>query len=264
LVIELHQLAAAFYLAASLATFLGLALPASRLARGVIWALAAGALVHGLAFARLHTLEPPPSLTHLPTAVSLMAWLAVLFGLALSRRERLASLAGLTAPFAFLGVFYAGLSLAAGRAGAPAAAGSWPHLHVILASAGFALLGVAGLAGLLFLAEDRRLKAKRPGGWSRRLPSLEALDRVNLTSLALGFPLLTLGVVTGLIWTEGMTGSLWSGGAHATWSALAWVIYLALAVARFGVGWRGREAAACAAAGFAFLLFAVIGVGAIA
>lgn len=263
MVIEIHQLAAAFYLAASLAILLGLALPGARLVRAGILALVLGAVLHGLAFARLHTLDPPPSLTHLPSAVSLMAWIAVVFALVLSRRERLASLAGLVAPFAFVGVFYAGISLAERPEPLQPDAGSWPHLHVILASAGLALLGIAGLAGLLFLAEDRRLKAKRPGGWSRRLPSLEALDRVNLTSLALGFPLLTLGVVTGVIWSQGMTGRLWAGDAHATWSAIAWAIYLVLVLARFGIGWRGREAAACAAAGFAFLLFAVVGVGAI-
>ena len=261
MVIELTQLTAGLYLAASLATFAGLALPVSPLGRLATWLLRLGACSHGVAFALLHTLATPPPLTDLPMAVSLMAWLAVLFALLLMRRGRLESLAGLVAPFAFLGVFYAGLSLRRVVPGGAEPVGGWPHLHVILASAGIALLGVAGLAGLLFLAEDRRLKAKRRAEWVRRLPSLEALDRVNLLSLALGFPLLTCGVVAGMLWTEDMTGRLWAGGAHATWSALAWAVYLALAVARFGIGWRGREAAASAAAGFAFLLFAVVGVG---
>jgi len=60
-----------------------------------------------------------------------------------------------------------------------------------------ALLGIAGVAGAAFLAEHGRLKRKRhlarPAPW----PSLEALDRVSALSLAVGFPLLTLGVVTG-------------------------------------------------------------------
>ena len=264
MVIELLQLTAGFYLAASLATCAGLALPSSPLGRTAAWLLLLGAVSHGLAFASLHTLPSPPPLSDLSMAVSLIAWLAVLFALALLRRGGLESLAGLVAPFAFLGVFYATLSLRRAAPGGGEPVGGWPHLHVILASAGIALLGVAGLAGLLFLAEDRRLKTKRHVGWGRRLPSLEALDRVNLLSLALGFPLLTCGVIAGMLWTEGTTGRLWAGGAHATWSAIAWAVYLALAVARFGVGWRGREAAASAAAGVAFLLLAVIGVGVVA
>jgi ABC-type uncharacterized transport system permease subunit len=264
LVVELHQLAAAVYLAAGLGAFLGLALPASRLGRAASWMLGLGALFQAAAFARLHTLSPPPSLTDLPAAVSFMSWVAVLFCLLLQRRGRLEGLTGLVALLAFAGAFYAGLALRGAPGSGPPAGGSWPHLHVILASAGLALLGVAGLAGVLFLAEDRSLKAKRPVVWGARLPSLEALDRVNLISLALGFPLLTFGVIAGMLWTQGMTGRLWPGDAHAVWSGIGWAIYLALAIARFGVGWRGREAAACAAAGFAFLLFAVIGVGAVA
>jgi ABC-type uncharacterized transport system permease subunit len=95
------------------------------------------------------------------------------------------------------------------------------------------------------------------------MPSLEALDRVNGVTLATGFPLLTCGVVAGMFWTQSQTGQLLVGGAHAVWSVIAWAIYLALVVARFAASWRGREAAACAAFGFAFLLFVVVGVGAI-
>ncbi|RIL06021.1 MAG: hypothetical protein DCC71_08375 [Proteobacteria bacterium] len=260
--IELHQLTAAFYLIAGLAGLAGLAMPRARFGRAAPWLLAAGALVHGVAFAWLHTLPHPPLLTHLPSAVSLMGWLAAIASLVLLRRGRLAAVAALVAPLAFLAVFFASVSYRDLEPTPPADAGSWPHLHVIFASAGLALLGVAGIAGVLFLAADRGLKAKRP--WRSRLPSLEALDRANSMALAGGFPLLSCGVVAGMLWTQGETGALWVGGAHAIWSIVAWAIYLALVVARFVAGWRGREAAASAALGFAFLLFVVIGVGAVA
>lgn len=261
--IELHQLTAAAYLVAGVAGLLGLALPQPRLARAGRMLLAVGAVVHGLAFASLHTLPHPPPLTDLGSAVSLMSWLAVIASLALLRRGRLEGLASLVGPLAFLGVFFEGLTLDRAAPATAPAGGSWAHLHVILASGGLALLGVAGLTGALFLLEDRALKAKRPASWGSRLPSLEALDRVNAAALAGGFPLLTCGVVAGMLWTQGQTGRLWAGGAHAVWSSVAWGIYLALVFARFAVGWRGREAAACAALGFAFLLFVVVGVGAL-
>lgn len=262
--IELHQLTAALYLVAAVAGILGIALPRAQFGRAGMWLLASGALAHGLAFARLHTLPNPPSLTHLPSAVSLSAWLTVLVSLALIRRARFGALAALVAPFAFAAVFYASLALTRIEPGViPLDAGSWPHLHVIFASAGVALLGVAGLAGALFLAEARAIKAKRPATWRERLPSLEALDRVNAATLAAGFPLLSCGVIAGFFWTQGETGEFWVGGAHAIMSTFAWAIYGVLVIARFGAGWRGREAAASTAAGFAFLLFVVVGVGAL-
>jgi ABC-type uncharacterized transport system permease subunit len=263
LAIELHQLTAALYLVAAAAGLLGLAWPRTRFGRAAPWLLGAAALAHGLAFARLHTLPHPPSLTHLPSAVSLSAWLTVLVSLALMRRARFGALVALVAPLAFAAVFFASLSLRRIEPGvAPLDAGSLPHLHVIFASAGVALLGVAGLAGALFLAEARAIKAKRPAAWRDRIPSLEALDRVNAATLAAGFPLLSCGVIAGILWTHGETGALWVGGAHAIWSLCAWAIYGALVIARFGAGWRGRESAAFAAAGFAFLLFVMVGVGA--
>jgi ABC-type transport system involved in cytochrome c biogenesis permease subunit len=93
------------------------------------------------------------------------------------------------------------------------------------------------------------------------MPSLEALDRVNRVALVVGFPLLTLGVVTGSLWLHSQSGVLWSGSVHETWSVTAWIIYLGLSVLRF-LGHQGaRQAAASAVAGFAFLVFAVVGVG---
>lgn len=93
------------------------------------------------------------------------------------------------------------------------------------------------------------------------MPSLEALDRVNRLALVLGFPLLTLGVLTGSLWLDARTGQLFSGSLHEAWTLIAWMIYLGLVSVRF-IGQQGsRQAAASAVAGFAFLVFAVVGVG---
>jgi ABC-type uncharacterized transport system permease subunit len=258
-VLEFHQLAAAIYLAAGMGALLGVALPAPRMLRGAAWGLSLGVLVHGLAFATLHKLDPPPPLTDIPSVVSLMAGIAVVFLLVLMWRLRVASLTAVAGPVAFLAVFIGALRLP-NASESSIGAGSWPHAHVLLSSTGLALLGVAGLAGLFFLIEHRRLKAKRPIGRESRLPSLEALDRVNVVALAVGFPLLALGVVTGMFWLQEAFGRVWTGADHESWSAVACVIYAGLVLARF-VGHQGaRQAAASALAGFAFLLFAVVGV----
>ncbi len=257
--LALHQIASDLYLVAGLVAGLGLALPAPRLLRLGPALLLAGALAHGIAFATLHQLQPTPSLTDLPMALSFTAWIAVLFSLALQWRARMGALGALVGPIAFTAVFAATLSLSRARSEplAGAAGGSWPHLHVLLASAGLALLGVAGLAGLVFLGEHRRLKLKRR--MSGQLPSLEGLDRANRAALALGFPLLTLGVVSGMLWVHSSGGTLLTGAPHETWSLVAWGVYAVLVAARFGAHQGSRQAAASAVAGFAFLFFAVIG-----
>lgn len=260
--IVFHHIAAALYLAAGVGATLGLILPAPSVLRGARWGLALGALAQAAAFGTLHRLESAPALTDLRMAIAVMAWLGVLFTLALLARYRLP---GFVPPLAFVGFMSAfGATLTGPDLVVETDTfGSIPHAHVLLASAGFAALGLAALAGSFFLLEHRSLKRRRSlaGRFPLPLPSLETLDQVNRVALVLGFPLLTLGVLTGSLWLEDRSGRLFSGSLHEAWTVIAWMIYFGLVLLRFGGHQGARQAAASAVAGFAFLLFAVVGVG---
>lgn len=259
----LLQIASALYLASGIAGAVALAGATRRAGRGAIALAGLGLAAHSASFVVLHGAEPVPPLTELPMAVSLMAWMAVAAFLVFTRRGRLAGLTVLVGPLAFLGTFFAALR-APGSVMAEAASGRWPHAHVVLASAGLAMLAVAAVASGFYLLENRRLKRKQVHAGPGALPSLEALDRINALSLAVGFPLLTLGVLTGMLWGQGAHGAAWSGTAHEAWNVIAWLIYAALMAARFAARQGARDAAISAVAGFAFLLFAVVGVGILA
>jgi ABC-type transport system involved in cytochrome c biogenesis permease subunit len=112
---------------------------------------------------------------------------------------------------------------------------------------------------MVFLIEHGRLKSKRPIDRRLPLPSLESLDRVNAVALSVGFPLLTLGVISGMFWLQAAKGEFWTGTAHEIWTLVAWAIYGVLVTARFVAHQGSRQAAASAVGGFAFLVFAVIG-----
>ncbi len=259
--VEFHQLAAAIYLAAGLGALIGVVLPSPRMSRGAAWGLALGALVQIAAFATLHLAETPRPITALPAAVELSAWMLVIYLLALMWKFRLPALAAGVGPVAFLAVFGASLGLESVEESALDGGGAWPHVHVLLATAGVGLLALAGIAGIFFLMEHRRLKAKHPIAPKLALPSLEALDRVNVMSTVLGFVLLSLGVMTGMFWLLGHSGEFWSGTSHETWMVIAWAIYAGLVSVRY-LGRQGpRQAAASAMAGFVFLLFGIVGVG---
>jgi len=262
----IQYMAAALYLAAGVAAVLGLALPAPSILRGARWGLAIGALVQAGAFATLHRLDPAPSLTDFGQAVAVMAWLGVVFTLVLFARLRLPGFVPPIAFIAFLTTFGTTLGPSelpthATAQAAEQASGTIPHAHVLLASAGLAALGLAALAGFFFLMEHRALKQRRSVARRIPMPSLEALDRVNRVALVLGFPLLSLGVLTGSLWLDSQTGAFFGGSLHETWMLIAWMIYFGLVVLRFAGRQGARQAAASAVAGFAFLLFAVLGVG---
>jgi ABC-type uncharacterized transport system permease subunit len=258
--LDLHALTAAVYLLAAILATLGASLRNSRVARAAVATLAAGALVHAGAFLAFHEFQFPPPSTGLPGAVSLMAWFGTIFYLAVASRLRLRGLAVVVAPAAFLGVFFAAIARGTGPE-TPAEAGAlWGAVHVVLASAGLALGGVAGAAGLLFVLHHRGLKQKRRKRSSLPLPPLEALDRVNSLAVALGFLLISLGVVTGVLWVQETRGELWPGSPHANAMLVAWAIYGALVISRSLSATGALLAARSAVIGFAFLALAVAGV----
>lgn len=254
----LHIATAALYLLASIAAVAGLGLRVRAAQRAGAWLLALGVVLHAIAFWQMHALVPTPSLTELPLAASLMAWLAALSFFFLQSRVSGLALAALIAPAAFLGAFAGAIWLPIRTGGGEQLHPLLAHLHVVLASAGFALLGVAGAAGALYLAHHRAIKRKRTAALSA-LPSLEALERANAASLAVGFTLLTLGVLTGVLWVAESEGRLWPGGLHANATLAAWVLYAAIAIARFGLHESARRAALQSALGFAVLLVSVVG-----
>lgn len=255
--LDLHTAAAALYLAAAIVATLGVALRAPARTRLAVRILVLAALCHAVAFFAYHDFRVPPPSTGLPGAISLMAWLATVFFLALAGRHRLEGLAVVVAPGAFLGVFFFAVARPVALSQPPDPA--WGAAHVLLASAGLALLAVSGAAGLLFVAHHRGLKAKRPRA-RLPLPPLEALDRVTALAVYLGFLLLSLGVVSGVLWVHETQGRLWPGTAHAWAALLAWAVYAGLVGARVVARQGAHRFAVSAVGSFALALVAVIGV----
>jgi ABC-type transport system involved in cytochrome c biogenesis permease subunit len=261
MVVVLQYLTAGLYLLASVTAGAGFTLARPAMLRAAVGVLAAGGIAHAASFTVLHAGSGAPPLTYLPSALSFMALVGTVGFLLLAWRARLAGLVALVAPMSCLGVAAAVFSNpATARPAAVGGAGSIPHAHVLLASAGLALLGLAGLAGLSFLVEHRRLKRKRPLVGGTAWPSLEALDRAGAFAVVAGFPLLTLGVVMGSLWERAATGAFFSGNPHETFCLLAWAVYGALAAIRFGARQPAVRCALSSIAGFAFLGVAVVGV----
>jgi cytochrome c-type biogenesis protein CcsB len=91
-------------------------------------------------------------------------------------------------------------------------------------------------------------------------PGIKILDDVSYKTVMVGFPLLTIGIVTGAAWANYAWGTYWSWDPKETWSLITWLLYAALLHGRLTVGWRGRRAAVWAILGFASVLFTFLGV----
>ncbi len=135
----------------------------------------------------------------------------------------------------------------------------WLTVHVISAFLGDGILAVAFLAGVMYLLQEREIKGKRFGWLYGRLPSLTSLDNLNQTCLAWGFPLLTVGLLSGVVFSQLTTGVYWRWDPKEVWSLITWIVYAILLHQRLTVGWRGRKAAWLAIVGFGAVIFTFLG-----
>jgi cytochrome c-type biogenesis protein CcsB len=142
----------------------------------------------------------------------------------------------------------------------PALKSAWLTVHASIAIMANGFLALAFCGGIMYLLQERELKKKRFGLFYTRLPSLDALDNLNNHCLAVGFPLLTLGIITGSIWAKQAWGAYWQWDPKETWSLITWLLYAALLHQRFTVGWRGRRAAIMTIIGFLAAMFTLWGV----
>ncbi len=143
---------------------------------------------------------------------------------------------------------------------APGLHGAGPFVHVGLAILGNAAFAVTCCAGLMYLLQQRQLKSRHFGKMGFRLPPLEQLDDIAIKSILVGFPLLTLALISGFLWAERARGSFFQLRPREVWSVLSWIIYAGILYARVSAGWRGRKAAILAILGFCLVLFTFIGV----
>jgi ABC-type transport system involved in cytochrome c biogenesis permease subunit len=131
----------------------------------------------------------------------------------------------------------------------------WGRVHAVvllLASVGIC---VGFLAGLMYIVQSRRLRAKVLPREGLRLLSLERLEAMNRRAITWAFPLLTAGVLLGVVlmfhpdqpavgWTE----------PQVLGTGVLWLLFAVLLYLRAGRHLRGRQVALWTIAAFVLLV----------
>jgi cytochrome c-type biogenesis protein CcsB len=191
---------------------------------------------------------------------SFFAWLLVGLYLALQSSMGLAVIGVLVSPLAFVAAMLAVVT-GGNDVAVPADLRSpWLTVHVTLAFLGNAVFALAFAVSAAFLLQQNLLKSRRGGSIVHRLPAVQTLDRLSLVFLLWGFPLLTLGIVTGGFWSMTAAGRFWTGEPREILAVLTWLLYAGLLQLRLLGGLHGRRAATWTIGSFALLLASYLAV----
>lgn len=245
-------LAALFYVLATAALIAML----RRAPRGMTWVWMTPALAAIALHSAAHALE-----WHATAAIDLRFFAALsLVGLGMAALTTIVAGAG---RMAALGVVVfpiaAVVAFAYGRAGpSQASALDWRvQLHAWSALLAYATLAVAALIAVMSWLQERALRRHQLRGWMRTLPPLVELEALTFRTIAVGFALLTLALLAGVLFVENLFAQHL---VHKTvLSVLSWLTFGGLLVGRWRRGWRGETALRWTLAAMALLVLAFFG-----
>jgi cytochrome c-type biogenesis protein CcsB len=203
-------------------------------------------------------------LSNLYESVVFFSWTIVLIYILVDLKYKQRAIGAFVIPFAFLGMTWAQLGLNdAIEPLVPALQSNWLTYHVITCFLGYAAFAVACGVSIMYLIKVNKESGsgKTPaGGIVGLFPSARVLDDINYKAIMIGFPLLSLGIITGAAWANYAWGTYWSWDPKETWSLIVWFIYAAFLHARFTRGWVGKRAAWLSIFGFVATIFCYLGV----
>ena len=170
----------------------------------------------------------------------------------------------------------------------PALQSNWLMMHVTLMILSYATLILGSLIAIIFLVvsesapplppssvpsyggrqeppKDKDFLAGLPIPAEQEGPReeksiTESLDNISYRLVGLGFPLLTIGIISGAVWANEAWGSYWSWDPKETWALITWLTFAIYLHTRLNKGWEGKKAAYVAAVGFIIIWICYLGV----
>ena len=132
------------------------------------------------------------------------------------------------------------------------------RIHISLATIGVGVFALASALSAIYLVEERALKKKKFDAiaFTQKGAPLEPLDRLAHRLIWVGFPIFTVALVLGAVWTSRLGESL--DRIEYPLALVTWIAFATLLVMRAAYGWRGRRAAWLTLGGFAAALLVLL------
>jgi cytochrome c-type biogenesis protein CcsB len=145
-------------------------------------------------------------------------------------------------------------------------------MHVSMMMVSYATLIIGSLFSILYLAfftfipqeskiilQTETNEVLKPSN-SSAFSLLETIDTWSYRIIGLGFPFLTIGIISGAVWANEAWGSYWSWDPKETWALITWLIFAIYLHSRLLKGWQGKKAAILGSVGFFVIWICYLGV----
>ena len=169
----------------------------------------------------------------------------------------------------------------------PALQSNWLMMHVSMMLLSYAALIMGSLLCILFLVisrykdidfkiidnsslplynimldyyEAKFLSSSNEIAEIGKLKLLQSLDNWSYRIIGLGFPFLTIGIISGGVWANEAWGSYWSWDPKETWALITWLVFATYLHARITKGWEGKKTAVLGGLGFFVIWVCYLGV----
>ena len=230
-------------------------------------------------------------LSNLYESLLFLTWLLLTIYLYIETKTKSKLIGSVLIPVALLISGFANLTLSPEMQKAsplvPALQSNWLMMHVSMMLLSYGTLIIGSLLCILFLVisrykeidfkiiddsslplynimldyyETKLLSPSNEISELGKLKLLQSIDNWSYRIIGLGFPFLTIGIISGGVWANEAWGSYWSWDPKETWALITWLVFATYLHARITKGWEGKKTAILGGLGFFVIWICYLGV----
>nr|YP_009398212.1 cytochrome c biogenesis protein ccs1 [Thaumatella adunca]ARW67398.1 cytochrome c biogenesis protein ccs1 [Thaumatella adunca] len=236
-------------------------------------------------------------LSNLYESLIFLTWCITFIQALLEKKTKNKLIGAITIPMALFIISFASISLPNDMKIAsplvPALKSNWLMMHVTIMMLSYATLIIGSLLSILFLVISSGKIIKIQGNSfnnskkilleyksndvqkliesqnnyrnniyseTNKINLIQAIDNLSYRTIGLGFPLLTIGIISGAVWANDAWGTYWSWDPKETWALITWIIFAIYLHSRLNKGLEGKKPAIIASFGFVIIWICYLGV----
>jgi ABC-type transport system involved in cytochrome c biogenesis permease subunit len=131
-------------------------------------------------------------------------------------------------------------------------------LHVVSALLGYAGITISAVHAILYLMLYNSLKSKKYGLIYNRLPNIEILEKLSFNSMVIGFILLTISIVIGVVWLPQAFPNFSFLDPKLVTTGIVWILYGGVILFKFTSNLYGKKLVNFSILGFIVAMFSLV------